>query len=214
MLSSNIIPAEDYTRITSLIFSVLESSGAKTSRACIFFAIAGAMILQDRYGIKARPVAGAAFYRVNDNTGFTIAYCDQDSAFVTSSAKAFHCWVETETHVVDFMAPIFQDAVNSANREESVPARMFQAGHQEMSTSPASLLREGDHFHMSNPPLAQEIFERWADRDGNLEVLDVFMNWYRRPPAVLPQEFVAKSNKGDNIRYQLRNVKIEGSWRN
>src|SRR4051812_45150367 len=59
-----VLPFADYCRIFRVIYSVLEGSGAKTPRACKFFAVAGALILRNHYKLDALVMAGAAAYAV------------------------------------------------------------------------------------------------------------------------------------------------------
>lgn len=60
------IPLLDYLRIHAVIRSVLDGVEAHTAHSCIFFSIAGAAILDEFYKKEATPVAGAAFYLIDD----------------------------------------------------------------------------------------------------------------------------------------------------
>ena len=62
-----VIPFPDYERIFGLIVSVLEGR-ARTAHACVFFALTGAAIPEQKYKIEATPRTGAAAYVVDDHT--------------------------------------------------------------------------------------------------------------------------------------------------
>ena len=69
-----VIPLQDYERIFRVAYSVLEGMNAKTGRACIFFSMVGAAILHNFYKKRALIAAGAAFYRVDDESATVVAY--------------------------------------------------------------------------------------------------------------------------------------------
>lgn len=71
--TKSIIPFADYCRIFRVIYSVLDGR-AHTHRACIFFAVAGAIFLRQHYKVKALPVAGAAAYLVDDKTSLVATF--------------------------------------------------------------------------------------------------------------------------------------------
>lgn len=132
----------DYQRMHRVIASVLNSVEAHTPRACLFFAVAGAFLIETVHKRPARPVAGAAFYMVNDITGFTLAFGRVDEAHgmgsVSSDDAAFHCWIESDGMAIDLMAPIFQESALSSGRIETIARRMFQRPAAAMSPSPPS----------------------------------------------------------------------------
>jgi hypothetical protein len=207
-----LIPLEDYRRISRVIASVLDAADARTHKACLFFAIAGAQILRDVYKIKAVPVGGAAFYRVNDETGFTIAFGELQGEQPISHEQAFHCWVIADGFAIDFMAPIFDDTVRSGGRSEKVPVRMFQKRLSDMTPTPLVMTEEGD-FHLSSDlDLSAQLLDGWLARPGNGDLVEICLHWYRRPPKTIPSTLGIGSNDGEVITANLRSLVLSGAW--
>ena len=103
-----VIPLRDYERIFRVAYSVLHGMDARTGRACVFFAMVGAAILHTFYKKQALIAAGAAFYRVDDRSNTVIAFGQLDGGQPRSSHAAFHCWLQCDGVLLDFMAPTLQ----------------------------------------------------------------------------------------------------------
>ena len=108
-----LLPFADYCRIFRVIYSVLDGR-AHTHRACIFFAVAGAIILRQHYQLKALPVAGAAAYVVDSSASRIAMFGKLEDEMLVSSPEAFHCWVQCNGYAVDFMAPVFRENLQSS----------------------------------------------------------------------------------------------------
>lgn len=206
------ITLADYQRIFRVISSVLDSVEVNTPHACIFFAVAGAFIIEQVHKRPARPVAGAAFYRVSDETGFTMAFgrLSEDGAF--SDPEAFHCWIESGETIIDLMAPIFQEAISSADRSERVPRRMLQKPLAAMSCSPYSLEKEGDFFLQNNPQLGLELLEHFLSKPANGDLVNMCLHWYKPQPKPMQQFIQMGSNDGSVTTIRLSQVEIVGAW--
>ena len=59
--------------------------------------------------IPAKPVMGSAFILVDDPSDTVLSFSNvsQDGTF-SSNSNAFHCWVETQEHIIDFTAPVYK----------------------------------------------------------------------------------------------------------
>lgn len=207
-----LIPFEDYCRISRVIAAVLDAVDANTPRACLFFAIAGAHILRSVYRINAVPMAGAAFYRVDEATGFTIAFGELDGGAAASHDHAFHCWLIADGFVIDFMAPIFQSSAKAGGRTEKVPPRMLQKSLANMAASPYELAAEGDFYLAPNLDLGMRLIEGWMRKPGNDDLVKICQYWYTKPPRPISPTLEIGSNDGLQIKASLRPLILEGAW--
>jgi hypothetical protein len=131
-----VIPFPDYERIFRVIFTVLDER-AHTTHACVFFALIGAMILERKYKIKAIPMAGAAaflFDAHSDPKNLWLFGWFENQVLVSAN-DAFHCWIEADGVVIDFIAPLFVETFRAAGSPSIVPRRMFQKPQSEMANS-------------------------------------------------------------------------------
>lgn len=207
-----VLTIPEYLRLFRMIAAVLDSVEATTERACLFFAITGAFLIEHIHKRPARPVAGAAFYRVDDETGFTIAYGRLEGNEPICDLKAFHCWIECDETIIDLMAPIFHESVASAGRPERVARRMFQKSLSRMSDSPYNLMQEGDFFLHRDPRLSVELIQTFLNKPGNGDLVKVCEHWYRRPPKPIQPTMLMGSNDGSVTTIRLKDIELAGAW--
>ncbi len=206
----------DYVRLHRVISSVLNSVEANTPKACLFFAVAGAFIIETVHKRPARPVVGAAFYRVDDKTGFTVAFgrLEHEAGLpkVSSDEDAFHCWIESDGIAIDLMAPIFQESVLAEGRPERVPRKMFQKQIQGMSASPYDLEKEGDFYFEPNPELGLGLIEGFMESKACGDLANVCHHWYRPNPKGIPSSLRMGSADGGARNIRLSPVELLGAW--
>ncbi|NKZ37831.1 DUF2026 family protein [Oleiagrimonas citrea] len=131
--------ANEYLRIYQVIHAVLENR-ANTPHACMFFAIAGSFILNKYHQVAARPVAGA-FLLCLDAVPSVICIGKDEGDKIGWDKNSFHMWVQTEHHVIDFIAPILYESIQG---KMHVPRRMFQRLRGSESASINGLGKTGD----------------------------------------------------------------------
>lgn len=212
MKKKPVLTMPEYIRLFRIISAVLDSVEAKTERACLFFAITGAFLIEHAHKRPARPVAGAAFYRVDNDTGFTIAFGRLEENEPICDSKAFHCWIECEGTIIDLMAPIFHESIASAGRSEHVVRKAFQKPQSQMSDSPYNLAQEGDFFLFRDPLLTNDLLQSFLSKPGNGDLVNVCEHWYRRPPKPIQPAIQMGSDDGSVTTIRLSNVELEGAW--
>lgn len=211
--SHHVLSADDYLRMSQVIASVLEATRSNASKACLFFAVAGSYLLSANHHRRATPVAGAAFYRVSNRSGFTLAYGRMNEAHrtVSSDEGAFHCWVECEGIAVDLMAPLFTEAVAQAGRPEHVPRRMFQRPLESMGRDPWSLREEGDFFVLPNRQLSLQLLQQFIHDDASSALVQLCQHWYTPSPGTLEELLDLGGGYGLGA-ISLKKFGLKGEW--
>ncbi|MEI2261579.1 DUF2026 domain-containing protein [Stenotrophomonas indicatrix] len=199
----------EYRRIYEVIHSVLEGR-ANTPFACMFFAAAGALILNKHYRISARAVAGA-FLLCTDPAPSVISIAKNDDGMVTSDREAFHMWVQTETHVIDFMAPIFNEAVKGKGYPVTVSRKMFQRPLSTEAESIEQLRVPGDYFTIPDVELTSELIDSLFDRPASVDLLNAVDRWFKKYPKKL-DELSLINDFGKIYKLALRAPAISGAW--
>lgn len=120
----------EYEKIFQILHGISAFANDGEPPSCQFYNVTGALILSKLYGIEARPAMGAAFIKVDDASGDTLAFADNNFEKCNSNVEAFHCWIETPKHYIDFTAPVYGDYPNSRR----MPRRMFQKPCNSMSS--------------------------------------------------------------------------------
>jgi len=199
----------EYRRIFDVIYSVLDGR-ANTPYACMFFAITGALILQEHYKVIARPVAGA-FLLCVDPTPSVISIAKAEGGLITSDLKGFHMWVQTQTHVIDFMAPIFDESIKGRGYSSSVPRRMFQRPLSVEVASIEHLRVPGDYYTIPNIELTKERVQTFMDRPSHMDLLSAANRWFKKYPKKM-DDLSLLNDLGDIHKLTLRAPTISGSW--
>ena len=206
-----LLPFTDYCRIFRVIYSVLDGR-AHTHRACIFFAVAGAIILRQHYQLKALPVAGAAAYMVDSNTSLVATFGKIEDGMLVSSAEAFHCWVQCDGYAIDFMAPIFRENLQAVGISSPVTRKMFQRPLVEMAESSAELDSDGAFSLFPNSERTQAIIENFEAKASSGDLANICSHWYRRPPKRISETFDLANNLGKPERLTLHGPEVSGVW--
>lgn len=163
-----LIPLSDYNRIHQVIHGVANAFGG-AAKGCIFFATCGAYMLEKHYKIAARPVGGGFALRVNDNE---VAFFGEDKGDrIVTSADGFHMWVQTETHLIDFMTPIFPESFAAQNL--TVPRLMFQRPIASEAAGLDAMEQPGDFFTFPDPKLTHELLTKFMSRASSGDLVEV-----------------------------------------
>ena len=201
----------DYERIFRVIYSVIEQH-AHTPHACIFFTLVGAAILETKYKIKARPIAGAAAIAVHAPSGTVSTFGKLVDNDLVSQADSFHCWIQAGEVILDFMAPLFKESLQTYGHDIPVPRRMFQKPLREMSPNIYELRGEGAFYLRPNPELALDLFSSFSKRHMNTDLANVCMTWFAKPPKPLPTNMGMSDSDGNQYYLRPKGPQLTGAW--
>jgi len=207
-MSRYLIPLSDYNRVYQVAHGVSRVVGG-SEKGCIFFACAGALILNKQYRIKASVVAGAFAFCANETPEIAF-FGEQHGSTLTSSEDGFHMWIQTEAHIIDFMAPIFPEAF--ADRGLTVPRKMLQRPLSTEAASLDALKTPGDFYAMPHPELTDRLLDRFLSRPSSGDLLQVAETWFgnRRKPQV--KSLKMGDSAGDRYTLTLPTTVASGSW--
>lgn len=209
-MSKFLLPLAEYNRIHQVIHGVLKEEG-RVEKGCTFFAIFGSLVLNKHYGIAARPVAGAFALCVTDEPRCMFYGRDENGKIVWDE-DGFHMWVQTETHIIDFMAPIYEEAFAEAGPGVEIPRQMFQKRITDEAASLDDLATPGDFFTLPDPDLSEQLTDRFLSRPTNTDLLQVADAWYGGRRAKQRPSVRMGSNDGIIRQLTLPPTVARGSW--
>jgi hypothetical protein len=207
-----LIPLADYQRIFRVIHSVLDSVDANIPAASFFFSVTAAQILKKFYKKNAFPVAGAAFYLISEDSSGALSFGTLDGDKIDSNSDAFHCWVQCDGYVLDLMAPVFQELLESAGHPMAVPRQMFQKDLARSVASPNALAAPGDFYLEPNLALTKELLQQFMSKPALSNLSQVCMEWYQKPPKELSTDLVMQGAEGEGTKMKLSRLQITGVW--
>lgn len=204
-----ILTLPEYDRIFKTIYSVLEGR-ANTPKACLFFASAGALILNKYYKIPASAVGGA-FMLCTESVPSVLVFGKIVDGILVSDSEGFHFWIQTESHVIDFMAPIFGKSIDSKGFNKPIPRKMFQRSINDEAVSPNDLSATGDYYTSPNPELTDEMIDKFLGRHFNTDLLLACDSWFKKHPKKM-EDMSLGDDTGRIHKLQLSGPSLTGAW--
>lgn len=205
------LPLADYERITRTIKAILDSEGVATAHCCQFFALMGSAILFAHYQIAARPIFGAAFVLLNEASRDILTYGKLDGDDTNSDSDHYHAWIDAGEFVIDFMAPLYGDAMRTKGYKKDVPRWMLQRPKSTIADHHYKLKRQGDCHFLANPALSQYMMQYFLKEPMFRDLIEITMRWYRKPPEVMAS-IQTQSSSGKVRRVSLDQLSVTGSW--
>lgn len=207
-----LIPLLDYQRIFRVIKTVLEGADANPAYSCIFFSVAGAAILHQFYKKRCVPMAGAAFYAMGGPANDVLTFARLDGEAAISSSDAFHCWIQCDDYIIDFMAPVFRESLKAIGHDENYSRKMFQKSLKTMAPSHNHLYQSGDFYLQPNIDLTRETLQRFFARNDTQDLVNICAHWYKKPPKDIPRQLSMADNYGVTMNMILSELTVVGAW--
>ena len=206
------ITLPNYQRAFQVMHGVLLNEDSTPHKACLFFANAGAAILQKHFKLPAVPIAGAAFYFLHDASASAFSFTDLDQESVTSHKNAFHAWVQCGEWVIDFMAPLFPEAMKEAGLTDNIPRMMFQRRITSMVNSLEELSKAGDYYLIPNRELTIRLQEGLSEKPANADLEYIASRWFSKTPKKVLKEIPISDGKGKMTHAKISHITIQGAW--
>lgn len=207
------LPLADYQRIFRVVKTVFDGAQINTARADVFFSVAGARIVEQVYKKRCQPVAGGAFYKLDDSAGSVLSFADKDANNDSlSSANGFRCWAFCEGTVIDFMAPLFRESLEAAGVANGCARKMFQKPLPSMSDSRLLMHAPGDFFLLPNVDLTRRTLDAFFSIDANTDAVGLCEQWYRKPPKEIPRQIAVQGAGGMHVPMTLSDMALTGAW--
>jgi hypothetical protein len=204
-----ILTLHEYNRIFGTIYSILDDR-ADTPHACLFFACAGALILNKYYKVPARAVGGT-FMLCTDADPSVMVFGEVVDGAITSSGDGFHFWVQTEHHIIDFMAPIYDEGLKNRGATKDVPRKMFQQPISAESSSPNDLFSPGAFFTNPNLELTEELIDNFLSSLTTTDLLQACDRWFQKYPKKM-REMSLRDDRGAVHKVPFEFPAITGAW--
>jgi hypothetical protein len=210
--SKFLIPLSDFNRIYQTAHGTLQgvTSGEKS---CIFFAAFGAAVLNTQYNIPARVVAGAFGLTLDDSPEGVVFGVRDDDGRIRPHEDGFHMWVQTQTHFIDFMSPIYHEAFQEKLLPgQTVPRLMFQKEFALEARGGAEMVRKGDFFTLPDIQLTDTLVDGFFQIPTNSDLLEIALSWFGHRKSPQRSSVQIEDDRGKVINLVLPDVRATGSW--
>lgn len=199
----------EYERAHQVLRALLDATESNTAAGCRFFAADGAALLREHFALDAKLVAGAAYLCTETAPRFGVCLSSRTGDTVDTDQHNFHCWIDCQGYYVDFMAPVFREAIAQASHTRRVPRRMFQRAIASVPNDPWNFQRAGDFYYYVNPSLTELFTHEKAS--GEALLTNSALAWFSRPPTPIAPTYNLAWSGGDR-KVRLRPSEISGEW--
>ncbi|MCA1367176.1 DUF2026 family protein [Bradyrhizobium sp. BRP14] len=210
-MSKFLLTLSEYNRIYQVAHGVLKGVPEATpEKACLFFAAFGGYVLNQKYKTKAAVVGGAFTFCVGESD--VAVFGRLDDGQLVSGHDAFHMWLQTETHIIDFMAPIYREAFSEPPAAASLPRKMMQRLLKDEAESPDALKQPGDFRYYPDAELTEQLLDNFLGKRVNADLLKIAVAWYGKHSGKQTPSFAMVDEKGRPTRLSLADTVAMGSW--
>lgn len=208
-MSTFLLPLSEFNRIHQVIHGTIKDEG-NPGKACTLFACIGAFILNKHYKIPARAVAGGFALCVEPEK--VVFFGRDGGGEVEFDEEGFHMWVQTETHVIDFMSPLYQEAFADVKQEGIIPRRMLQKRLFDEAPNLDQLNKAGDYYTMPDPELSERLIDHILGRPLNTDIIHIAGAWFGTRRGKQKPSLTIGSNDGLVRELRLPPTAARGSW--
>lgn len=208
-----LLPLSEYNRVYQVAHGVLQGvPEANAEKACLFFAAVGGYVLNQCYKIRARIVGGAFCLCVGDGGGEIATFGNLEDGQLVSRPDAFHVWLQTDTHIIDFMAPIYREAFADHPKSADLPRKMMQRRLNEEAPDLDALVHIGDFRYYPDGALTEKLLDGFLAKRVNEDLIKIAMAWYGKRRAKQAPTFAMRDEEGRMTRLSLAANVATGSW--
>lgn len=200
---------EDYERMFRVVHGLLLAEQCDPAKACLYFGVIGALLIQQHHHIRAQPVVGMAGYRL---AGRPLVFAEPEAGILRATPTGFHCWIDTPGFVIDLQAPLFPEAVAQRDPTCVIPRRMMQQPFARASDTPQALGEGGTHWHYHDAPLHQTLLTEFVERQVNQDLAQIAGAWYRPSPAPMREATQVGNGRGQVKTAALSTLRVAGRW--
>ncbi|MDQ4087328.1 MAG: DUF2026 domain-containing protein [Pseudomonadota bacterium] len=204
------ITLPEYNRVHQVIHGTIKEEGT-VEHACTFFSIVGSYLLNKQFGIPARAVAGGVALCVADGPKCVFYGKDEGGKFGWGE-DGFHMWVQTEHHIIDFMAPIYAESFAHARPDVRIPRRMFQKLKAQDKQNLDELATVGDYIVFPDPDLTDQLIDHFLSRPVNTDLLQIAEVWFGSRRGKQKPTITMGSNDGLFRELALPTTIATGPW--
>lgn len=212
-----VITLPEYERIFRTVHPIVNLDKHDEAHSSLFFNILGAAILVEHFGLEASPVCGSACFNLGGQPNELLIFDEDVGSDHPSYDLAFHCWTEVNGMIIDFSAPLFHDVITAAKPGLSIERKMFQKPVNYTSTSMgdttlAEVASPGSFVCNQNPEITKMYVEHFVTLPSNRALLDLCLNWFRRPPKRMDERRMVGTDDGRTAQLSLSPIRVIGAW--
>lgn len=206
-----LITLPEYRRIYSTIHSLLVSDGVASQEASLLFSVYGAQILKRHFGFAAQPVVGAAAYHLGSQAKLLTLGAYQAGQLLSNDSQ-YHCWIEANGWIIDFMAPLFPQLVKRAGITANIGPWMLQKSQTKAKSSLLEVRAQGEYLVLENDALTSKKLSQMLSQPAHIQRGKLAMDWFVKAPKKMSTPLSVSLAGGKKQLITYTRCTISGAW--
>jgi hypothetical protein len=213
MTESNTITENDFNLISTAIQGLLLKTNfaKKQEENSALFSMLGAVIVKDKLGVPCRPVAGDWY--IHHPNGQTVLGIGKASGKpVEPNSAGFHAWIQTETHIIDLMSPMYPEIFSTANSLYPVPRQMLQVPRTDDAKNWEEFQQGAPLKADPNVELSNALFDKVANDQRCEDLAGALLHWWPKLIADSKAILAFYPDRGDGFIIARTGHTAMGVW--
>lgn len=214
MTEKSTISENDFNLLSTAIQGLLLKTGfAKThEEESAVFSMLGAVIMKGKLGIPCRPVVGDWYiHHPNGETVLGIGKAIGKPAEPKSAG--IHAWIQTETHIIDLMSPMYPEIFSAANSLSPVPRKMLQVPRTDDAKNWEEFLQGAPLMANPNVELSKTLLDKVANDQDCGDLAGALLHWWPKLMADSKAILAFHPVRGDGLAIARNGHPAVGGWK-
>lgn len=214
---------EQYKRLYTVIQSLSDNWAKDAGRACVFFSITGAVLMNKHYQLKAKVICGSGAILIDPETGTALSWFQQNQdGTLTTGINAFHTWIECDGWLIDLMAPNYREALHGATGHATdgtknpaptaVPRMMLQKPIAQTEGMLDDMKMAGDCVFVPDGVVTKNVIDRAFESPNLGDLLNIALVWHRPLPKRMEPSITITDDLGKIQTIKLMQRDLIDAW--
>ncbi|MEP2784719.1 MAG: DUF2026 family protein [Pseudoruegeria sp.] len=213
MTEGKTITEYDFNLLSTAIQGLLlKTSFAKSQEEySVLFSILGAVIMKGKLGIPCRPVVGD-WYIHHPNGEIVLGIGKVIGKPAEPKSAGFHAWIQTETHIIDLMSPMYPEIFSAANSLSPVPRKMLQVPRTDDAKNWEEFQQGVPLMANPNVELSKTLLGEVANDQDCEGLAGALLHWWPKLIADSKAILAFYPVRGDGLAIAHTGHKAVGGW--
>jgi len=214
MTEKSTVTQSEFNLISTAIQALLIKTAhtKKLEASCIHFASFGAAIMKHQLNISCRTVAGAWFLHHPDGQR-VLGFGKKEGDNIRTKKTGFHMWVQTKTHIIDFMSPLYPEIFSEAHSAAPIQRRMLQIPLEDDAQNKEDFNQGDPLMALPDARLTRVLGEGLAKDIGSEDLIKALLRWWPNLQKQPYSSLVLATNRGERLEILPTGHQANGIWK-
>ena len=214
MADRNTITENEFNLLSTAIQGLLLKTGLAKDHEenSTLFGLIGTVIVKGKLGVACSPVAGDWYIHHPDGQR-VLGIGNAGENQTDTNCPGFHMWIQTETHIIDLMSPMYPEIFPAANSPSPLRRRMLQLPKKDDAKSWEEFQQGAPLMAAPNEELTDALLDKVTNDQRCMDLAGAALHWWPKliadPKAIL----ALYPDGGECLAIARTGHSAEGVWR-